>query len=58
MPTFLDLGPIGRTCIDEFLTGRVDQVFLAYTDFINTLAQEPVVATLLPSPAVSDRQPV
>ncbi len=46
--TIQSCGPIARTLIDEFLTGQVDQIFLAYTDFINTLAQRPVVVNLLP----------
>jgi F-type H+-transporting ATPase subunit gamma len=41
-------GPIAQTVIDEFLSGQVDQVFVAYTDYINTLAQKPVVVNLLP----------
>jgi F-type H+-transporting ATPase subunit gamma len=46
--TIQTVGPIARTVIDEFLEGRVDQVFVAYTDFINTLAHNPVVVNLLP----------
>ncbi|MBC8171585.1 MAG: F0F1 ATP synthase subunit gamma, partial [Anaerolineae bacterium] len=34
--------------IDEFLSGQVDDVFIAYTDFINTLTQKPVVMGWLP----------
>ncbi len=47
-PTTLDISPIARTAIDDFLSGVVDEVFLAYTDFINTLKQEPTVKRLLP----------
>jgi F-type H+-transporting ATPase subunit gamma len=46
--TIQTVGPIARTVLDDFLTGRTDQVFVAYTDFINTLAQNPVVVNLLP----------
>jgi len=46
--TTQDCGPIARTLIDEYIRGDVDYVFLAYTDFINTLAQKPVVVNLLP----------
>ena len=51
LPTPLTLGdvlPIGKIIVDEFLSGTVDQVFLAYTDFINTLTQKPQVVNLLP----------
>ena len=47
-PTALDVSPIARIAIDSFLLGEFDQVYLAYTDFINTLTQEPTVRLLLP----------
>ena len=46
--TIQDCGPIARTVIDSFIQGDMDYVFVAYTDFINTLAQKPVVVNLLP----------
>jgi F-type H+-transporting ATPase subunit gamma len=47
-PSLLDITPIARTALDEFLNGDCDQVYLAYTDFINTLTQKPTVRRLLP----------
>lgn len=47
-PTALDITPIARTAIDDFLSGRTDEVWLAYTDFVNTLRQKPTVKRLLP----------
>jgi len=47
-PTALDISPIARTAIDDFLSGAVDEVYLAYSDFINTLKQKPAVKRLLP----------
>jgi F-type H+-transporting ATPase subunit gamma len=47
-PTIADISPIARLAIDEFLSGNVDDVFVAYTDFINTLTQRPVVLSWLP----------
>lgn len=47
-PTLLNIGPISRIVIEEFTTGRVDQVYLAYTDFVNVLVQRPVTRLLLP----------
>jgi F-type H+-transporting ATPase subunit gamma len=47
-PTALDCSPITRTAMDDFMGGAVDEVYLAYTDFINTLNQRPVVKRLLP----------
>lgn len=47
-PSVLDITPIARTVIDGYLTGEYDEVYLAYTDFINTLAQQPTIRRLLP----------
>jgi F-type H+-transporting ATPase subunit gamma len=47
-PTVLDSNPIARLAIDGFSTGEFDEVYLAYTDFINTLVQDPTLRLLLP----------
>lgn len=47
-PTLMDISPIAKLAIDDFLSGAVDEVFVAYTDFINTLTQSPTVLRLLP----------
>jgi F-type H+-transporting ATPase subunit gamma len=47
-PTYADVSAIGRLVMDEFLAGRVDQVFLVYTDFVNLLRQIPRHKLLLP----------
>jgi len=47
-PTYADASAIGRLVIDEFLEGRVDQVVLVYTQFVNLLRQVPTMKTLLP----------
>ncbi|MBI1280247.1 MAG: ATP synthase F1 subunit gamma [Anaerolineaceae bacterium] len=47
-PTVADIAPAARLAIDEFLSGSVDDVFIAYTDFVNTLTQRPVVLSWLP----------
>lgn len=58
-PRMADISPVARLAIDEFLGGTVDDVFIAYTDFINMLTQRPVVLRWLPlSPYVSDDQAV
>ena len=43
-----DVAPIARVAIDAFLGKEVDCVYIAYSDFINVLRQEPVVRQLLP----------
>lgn len=47
-PAVVDVSPIARLAIDSFLLGEYDEVYLAYTDFINTLTQEPTIRLLLP----------
>jgi len=47
-PEYIDLLPIARVIIDDYLAQRVDQVFLVYPYFLNTMTQEPRVAQLLP----------
>ncbi|HPA32868.1 MAG TPA: ATP synthase F1 subunit gamma [Anaerolineaceae bacterium] len=47
-PSFLDVSPIGRIAVDQFLSGEVDQVYIAYTEFHTMLKQEPVIRKLLP----------
>lgn len=47
-PDYLDILPIARVVIDDYLAGECDQVFLVYPFFVNTMTQEPRVAQLLP----------
>jgi F-type H+-transporting ATPase subunit gamma len=47
-PRLLDVTPIARTAMDAFISGQVDAVYLAHTDFINTLVQRPAIWQLLP----------
>lgn len=47
-PGLLDVTPIARTVMNSFVSGQVDVVYLAHTDFINTLTQRPAIWQLLP----------
>ncbi len=47
-PTSLDVAPIARVGAEEFAAGRVDAVYVCYTDFINVLRQVPRIKQLLP----------
>ncbi|MFN7036786.1 MAG: ATP synthase F1 subunit gamma [Bellilinea sp.] len=47
-PSFNICAPIGKLVVDEYLKGNVDEVFIAYTEFISMLKQEPVIRRLLP----------
>ena len=47
-PSTDDTNAIARAAVDEFTSGNVDEVYLAFTKFINTIRQEPTVLRLLP----------
>ncbi|XWX05238.1 ATP synthase F1 subunit gamma [Aggregatilineales bacterium SYSU G02658] len=47
-PTIGTIAPISNLAIDAFMSGEVDEVVIAYTDFINLLTQRPVVRVWLP----------
>lgn len=47
-PSILDISPIARVITEDFLSGKVDQVFIAYTDFINMVFRRPAIKQLLP----------
>lgn len=47
-PAMLDTLPISRIITDDYSTGYVDQVYLAYTRFVTTMVQNPTLELLLP----------
>ena len=47
-PTYVDVSAIGRLAVEEFLDKKADEVYLAYTDFVNMMVQTPVIKKLLP----------
>jgi F-type H+-transporting ATPase subunit gamma len=47
-PSYLDTLPISRIIIDDYSNGTIDAVYLAYTQFISTLAQRPIVLPIIP----------
>lgn len=47
-PTTADTNIIARVAQEEFLNGNVDEVYLAFTKFVNTLRQTPEIRRLLP----------
>jgi len=55
-PSLLDTLPISRLLIDDYINETIDQVYLAYTRFITTVNQQPVLQELLPiEPAKTER---
>ncbi|TET88200.1 MAG: ATP synthase F1 subunit gamma, partial [Dehalococcoidia bacterium] len=56
-PVLLDTLPISRIVIDDYTNRTVDMVYLAYSQFITTMTQRPVLQQLLPvEPAAVDRK--
>ena len=47
-PRLLETLPISRIIIDDYTDGFVDTVYLAYTEFVSTWTQRPVLRQLLP----------
>jgi F-type H+-transporting ATPase subunit gamma len=47
-PTLLDTLPISKIVMDDYISGKLDAVYLLYTEFINTLTVRPKVQKILP----------
>lgn len=47
-PQLAQISALARAVMDEFLQGRVDRVYVAYTDFVNVLRQIPTIRQILP----------
>jgi F-type H+-transporting ATPase subunit gamma len=47
-PTARDVRPIVQLVTEEYLSGNTGEVYVAYTDFINSITQRPRVMRLLP----------
>ncbi|HHY87889.1 MAG TPA: ATP synthase F1 subunit gamma [Chloroflexi bacterium] len=46
--SYIDVSPIGRLVVDDFLKGDFDEVYLGYTHFHSMARQEPTITRLLP----------
>jgi F-type H+-transporting ATPase subunit gamma len=47
-PTLEETAPIARLVMDDFTSGAADAVYVAYTQFVSTMTQSPVIRQLLP----------
>jgi F-type H+-transporting ATPase subunit gamma len=47
-PSLTDTTPISRLVIEAYSQGEVDEVYLAYSQFLSTMSQRPLVEKLLP----------
>ena len=43
-----DIRPIAHVALDDFITGKVDAVYVVYARFVNTLTQVPELKQVLP----------
>ncbi len=55
-PQIEDLIGAIKVVLDAYRDEQVDEVYLAYNDFINTMAQRPMVEQLLPLPETEDEE--
>ena len=47
-PSFSDVTPIARLVTEDFLAEKYDEIDIAYSTFVSTLAQRPEIDTILP----------
>ncbi|MFH1087728.1 MAG: ATP synthase F1 subunit gamma [Chloroflexota bacterium] len=47
-PSLDDVTPISRIVIDDYSSGHIDLVYVAYSRFVSTMLQRPVMEPLLP----------
>ena len=47
-PLLIDTQAISRMIIDSYCQEETDEIYLAYTNFVSTMVQEPVIEKLLP----------
>ena len=47
-PSFSDVTPIARLVTEDFLAEKYDEIDIAYSTFVSTLAQKPEIDTILP----------
>jgi len=55
-PQIADLIGVIKTMLDSYRDRKIDQVYIVYNDFINTMTQKPVIEQLLPLPETEDEQ--
>jgi F-type H+-transporting ATPase subunit gamma len=47
-PSLMDTLPVSHIIIEDFKNGDIDEVYLSYTQFVNTMVQQAVVEKVLP----------
>ncbi|RMG34406.1 MAG: F0F1 ATP synthase subunit gamma [Gammaproteobacteria bacterium] len=49
------IGPV-KVMLDAFVDGEIDEIRLAYNEFVNTMTQRPTIQTLVPLPPGEDAE--
>lgn len=47
-PNITDITPVSHLAIEGYVTGKIDQVLVTYSEFVSTAVQRPVIRQLLP----------
>jgi len=55
-PSLLDTLPVSSIIIDDYSSGLVDSVYIAYSQFVSTMIQKPVLQQVLPIELVTVSQ--
>lgn len=56
-PSLMSLIGVVKVMLDSYAEHKVDEVYIAYNEFINTMKQQPLIQPLLPiRPATDDQQ--
>jgi F-type H+-transporting ATPase subunit gamma len=48
-PRFAEVTPIARLVVDDYVAGRYDEIAIAYSSFVTTLTQRPMIDRILPA---------
>ncbi len=54
-PELVDILGVVTLAMDRYLSGELDEVHLVYSEFVNTMTQEPQVMRLLPCPVPEEK---
>jgi F-type H+-transporting ATPase subunit gamma len=55
-PSINDLIGSAKSMIDGFMDGKIDKLYVAYNNFVNTMTQKPEVKQLIPLEKSSDKE--
>jgi F-type H+-transporting ATPase subunit gamma len=56
-PELSDILGVVTLAMERYLSGELDEVHLVYSEFVNTMTQEPQVMRLLPCPVPEEKHP-